>query len=423
MAYGSVLVKGHPWGAAANENGEFQIPKVPAGTYTLVARALGFATSDRAGIRVREDETVSVDFTLAAHVIELSKGLEIVGERKTRDVESVMPHYFPADSAALYGAWRWAQTYGGELAANETPTTGWSRVLYLRHDDTYAFWEQDSIGNFLLCSGEFSVHPCHQNRIEDGPEANLWVQLKGWWGGGWDRDQLVAFVGGNSILTYPGSQTTIVSDALKSRYVRDSSLPIPAGINSPGGGRVYAMHPPRMRKGLLGSYYLELGAPMNELRGSKGQLYQWQDLQFPESVRQSYKYTSNQVPSAVIGDFDGDSSPDAAIYGGTGEWVDSRLLCILSNHGTPRAVTILEEPTILDPPPADTTRNKYRAPHPAFFLSLLHARDVITDDNGRKWWALPTDGILVTRISGEATAYYYSDGEFKKGHARAVKVR
>jgi hypothetical protein len=146
---------------------------------------------------------------------------------------------FQSDSLALFGAWRWVSTRGGMFRTNEVPPpTGWSRTLVFRTDRTYAYWEQDSVGSYIIYSGKFTVHRSRHSRIEDAPEVSLWVELEGW-GWTWDDKQLVAFYGSNGILMYPGSEegTMVfrVSDALRTAFNRDSTWVEPKG--PPGGAR------------------------------------------------------------------------------------------------------------------------------------------------------------------------------------------
>src|SRR6266850_1759648 len=158
----NVLLKGSRIGALADDGGSFHILKVPVGTYTVIARTVGFAPSERAGVRVHANQNTIVEFKLTMVPVRLSRGVEIVGTPKIGAIggerRAATRADFQADSVALFGAWRWVQTYGG--LANETPPpSGWSRVLYFRRDRTYAFWEEDSARNYLLCSGTFAIHP------------------------------------------------------------------------------------------------------------------------------------------------------------------------------------------------------------------------------------------------------------------------
>lgn len=321
---------------------------------------------------------------------------------------------FHADSAAVFGAWKWVRTYGGLLGANNTPpSTGWSRTLFIRRDGTYAFWEQDSVANYVLCSGEITIHPSKHSSIEGGPKASLWVDLTGWWDD-FEKRLLVAFLGRDGMLTYPGSEgggsIMVVSDALKSEFVRTTEQPEPKGV------LLADTRPPRLLRSFSNSYRVDLALALWKLLWSSGPLYEWQDGQYPPAVLNSYTYTNDQIPSAVVGEFDGDSLADVAIYGSTtGDWSESKVMCLVSNRGKPRAVEVLREPTLRDPPSGpDTTGRAFREPHPALYLSLIHAGQPLQGED-HKSWILRTDAILVKRLSGEAAAYYFVDDGLRKG--------
>src|SRR5437870_8223922 len=49
----------------ANESGEYSIPQLPIGQYTLVADSAGFKTSTITGLVLRVDQEARVDITLA----------------------------------------------------------------------------------------------------------------------------------------------------------------------------------------------------------------------------------------------------------------------------------------------------------------------------------------------------------------------
>jgi hypothetical protein len=332
---------------------------------------------------------------------------------------------FQADSAAMIGAWRWVRTYGGMAGANVTPpSSGWSRTLFFRRDATYAYWEQDSVASHLICTGKFTVHPSIYGRIEDGPRASIWVDMEGWW---WhlDQKQLIAFLGSTGMLMYPGSEDgTIlysVSDAQKSEFIRDSERKEPT---DPPGGRIAGARPPRLLSSFRGSYEADMTFAMRQVLWGAGPIYEWDDRQFPPSVLGSYVYTSNQIPSAVVGDFDGDTLADIAIYGSTTtDWSESKVLCVLSNREKPRAVEVLREPIVRDPPAGpDTTVRAFREPHPALYLSLIHAGRLLRSADDKPL-ILTTDAILVTRLSGESTPYYYSGDNFRKGGPLVGKDR
>jgi len=237
--------------------------------------------------------------------------------------------------------------------------------------------------------------------------ASFWIELEGWWEQ-LDQKQLVTFVGRDTILTYPGGENFGVSDALEHTFVREPSAPSTPGERIPSEALA---RPPRLENGLPGSYYVRLPKRLHELLWSKGPFYEWQDWQYPGLVRAAYEYTNSQVPSAVIGDFDGDKIADVAIHGSTG-YVESKVMCIVSNGGDPRVISILSEPTSFDPPDNPATPARYREPRPTLYLKLIEARQPLetADGNGE---TRPTDAILMVRPTGEGTIYVYENGTFR----------
>jgi len=330
---------------------------------------------------------------------------------------SVSPGYglanFQADSLALFGKWRWVRSAGGLLAANATPPpSGWSRTLHVHPDGRYAFWERDSVRTYLLCTGKFIVHRFMGGRRDMGG-ASFWIELDGWWSQ-LDQKSLVTFMGRDTILTYPGGDGFGVSDALYHTFVRETSLPGPPapdrGQDVPGS----VPRPPRIGSGLPGSYYVQLSPPLSDLLQKLGPFHEWMDWQYPSPVRAAYEYTNSQVPSAIIGDFDGDSLADVAVHGSTG-YAESKVVCILSNRRDPRAITLFSEPTLFDPPDnPDTTASRYREPRPTLYLKLQRAGQSFEKADASRG-TLSTDAILVVRPNGAGTVYYYENGTLRTG--------
>ncbi|WP_285008278.1 TonB-dependent receptor [Pedobacter faecalis] len=85
----SVSLRGTPYGAMTNEDGEYQIRRVPAGQYTLVVSAVGLYPKEKE-VTVNAKSTVVVDFSLNENLSELEM-VEIDGHRKRYKVEKVSP--------------------------------------------------------------------------------------------------------------------------------------------------------------------------------------------------------------------------------------------------------------------------------------------------------------------------------------------
>lgn len=300
------------------------------------------------------------------------------------------------------------------MGANATPPqSGWSRSLYFRRDGTYSYLEDDSVGQYLLCGGRFKVHTS-SGLIDPGIRATLWIELDGWM---WsvEANQLVAFLGRDTIMTYPGSNTTGVSDALTHTFVRERTQVVPPHAAS----NQSRDRPPRMSNSLPGSYRVDLYPGLRHLLLSLGPFFEWMDWQYPASVRKTYRYAHDQIPSAVVGDFDGDGSVDVAIHGSTG-YDESKLICLLSNRGERRAVLLLNEPTAFEPSvTSGSTVRGFREPHPTLFLMILHSGEEAPDLGG-KAVSFPTDVVLVARPDGSATPYYFASGELRAGQPIAA---
>ena len=379
LAGARIFVLGANKGATTGADGTFIIRDVPAGIYKVRARNLGVAPMERT-VSVRPDCTTSISFTF----------------EMSRD--------WRADSLALFGTWRWVRSAGGLLGANETPPpSGWWRLLHIERDGTYALWEHDSVGSYLLCKGAYKAFPC-KGFIEHAPTAWACIELEGWW---WkvDERQLVAFMGRDTIVTYPGGPTIVVSDALAHTYVRETVPTELPRAHDPSNERPF-----RLGNGLSGSYHVELPAQRWSLLGSFGRFYEWKDWQYPKEIRRSYRYAHDEIPSAAIADFDGDGVADAAIHGSTEGFRENRVICLLSNQGEWRPILILSEPTPFDSP--DTTR--FREPHTTLYLRLLHAGEPTKDLKGNPV-SFPTNAILVARPDGYAIPYYFKNGEFVTG--------
>lgn len=416
LPQGSVQVEGTNRLAITDENGAFRIVDVPAGMHAVVVRLTGFNPARRDSVRVDSGETTTIEIRLQAKVLRYGPPVEIKGTRgpKPRRVEPRRD--FQADSDSLYGSWRWLGTYGGMTPTRqEPPPTGWLRELYFRRDGTYSFWEVDSLGSMPLCSGRFTIHRAGRSLLDDGSQAALWIDLEGWWWKG-DGQQLVAF-SKDMMITYPGSESetgsTSVSDALTSKYVKEPRRVVPLGSASPNEARIYAQRPPRLQRSAQDSYSLETSGLFYRAQAGAGNLFQWRDAQFPASVLKSYTYTNQQVPSAVIGDFDGDSLSDAVVYGTDERNASSKVLCVLSHRGDPIAFSVLEEPTLLDPSsPGDTSPTKWREPRPGLYLSLYSAGQRIHEGAGRVR-ILQSDGFLVSGIGSDRVVYYWDRGQFR----------
>jgi len=87
--YVSVILKGTSFGAISNEDGEYQIRKVPAGEYTIVVSAVGLYPKEKQ-VTVTGKSAVIADFSLNENLSELDM-VQIDGHQKKFKVDKVSP--------------------------------------------------------------------------------------------------------------------------------------------------------------------------------------------------------------------------------------------------------------------------------------------------------------------------------------------
>lgn len=76
----NIIIEGTTLGAAADANGFFTILQVPPGTYTVVAKMIGYNDQRQTNVRVRVDLTTTINFSLKAGVI-AGEEVTVVAER------------------------------------------------------------------------------------------------------------------------------------------------------------------------------------------------------------------------------------------------------------------------------------------------------------------------------------------------------
>ena len=76
----NIIVAGTTLGAATDSDGDYFIINVSVGTYTVVAKMIGYRQVEKTGVHVTIDLTAHVDFSLKVQVIE-GESVEIVAER------------------------------------------------------------------------------------------------------------------------------------------------------------------------------------------------------------------------------------------------------------------------------------------------------------------------------------------------------
>jgi len=73
-----VFLEGTPFGATADRSGFYSIKNVPVGSYTAIARFIGYRSKRQAGVQVKTNAKVTVDFKLSATPVML-EGIVVRG--------------------------------------------------------------------------------------------------------------------------------------------------------------------------------------------------------------------------------------------------------------------------------------------------------------------------------------------------------
>jgi iron complex outermembrane receptor protein len=83
----TVTLKGTTFGAKSSKNGDYTLSNVPAGSYTIVVRSLGYQMTERA-VQVTSGGTTKADFELAPQAIEF-EGVAVTSDRERSYVASI----------------------------------------------------------------------------------------------------------------------------------------------------------------------------------------------------------------------------------------------------------------------------------------------------------------------------------------------
>ena len=78
----TVLIKGTVRGTTTNTRGEFRIPEIPAGTYTLVCSMVGYQRETRTDVLVEENKETFVEISLTPSPVQLEQIVVTAGKRQ-----------------------------------------------------------------------------------------------------------------------------------------------------------------------------------------------------------------------------------------------------------------------------------------------------------------------------------------------------
>jgi hypothetical protein len=302
-----------------------------------------------------------------------------------------------SDSMSLVGQWRWVRSTG--WGANYVPpASGWSRTLVVQGDSSFSFWEFDSAGSYRLCSGRLSIHDSAIGRAKGS-----WIEVRGW------PDYRVFWLryAPPYLLLMPGSPRGPFFDrGLTFTFTREIEPLAPSDTISAS-----AWRPPRLIRSLESPHYwIELPDQLQAIL--YGMLRdRWTSSR--RNVPNRYSYTHYQIPAGVIGDFDGDSLADVALYG-YDEGKRNTVVCVLSNGGSPQGRVVWREST-------KAKRRDESPSSPNLYLERCPRGEWVADPAGIQE-VLAADGIYVTTVKGERSIYYYADGDFRHG-TPAVAIR
>ena len=295
-----------------------------------------------------------------------------------------------SDSLSIVGQWRWVRSMGWGVNY-VPPASGWSRTLVLKRDSTYCFWEFDSVGSYRICSGRFSVHALGAEF-----ERGFWIELEGW---PWQRTFWLRYAPPYLWLGPGDSRGRWHDHGLTYTFSRETEPVAPSDTISAS-----AWRPPRLIRSLKSPHYwIELPDQLQAIL--YGMLRdRWTSSR--RNVPKEYSYTHYQIPTGVIGDFDGDSLADVALYG-YDDANRNAIACVLSNRGSPQGKVVWLEPT----------RPKRRDELPSrlpLYLQLARKGGSFANQTGTPE-VLEADGIDVRTLRGEGSIYYFLQGNVHHG--------
>ncbi|MEN8164656.1 MAG: carboxypeptidase regulatory-like domain-containing protein, partial [Acidobacteriota bacterium] len=88
LPYANVVVVGTNMGGMTLTDGTFSIIGVPVGTYTIKVMMMGYAPSDKTGIKVDTGQTTKVDFKLEEQIVGKTQEIVVEAEQVQIDVKS-----------------------------------------------------------------------------------------------------------------------------------------------------------------------------------------------------------------------------------------------------------------------------------------------------------------------------------------------
>ncbi|HIN61792.1 MAG TPA: TonB-dependent receptor [Candidatus Marinimicrobia bacterium] len=165
LAGANVVIEGTSIGAAANATGDYSISDVPAGTQTVTASVIGYASSSKT-VNVPSSGSVTTNFALSGEAIELS-GLEVLASRADERTPVAYTNVTKADMEFRLGS------QDIPMSLNTTPS------VYATQQGGGAGDARINVRGFNQRNVAVMINGVPQNDMENG-----WVYWSNWDGVG-----------------------------------------------------------------------------------------------------------------------------------------------------------------------------------------------------------------------------------------------
>jgi len=122
IVYANVILKGTKIGVMSNEQGNFIIPNIPVGTYTVICQMMGYAPYEMTNVKIKRGKTREIKISLSRRLINMSAVTVIAKEEQVTKDRSV-------SSKSLY------DPQMNNVAVSDI--SGTIAMQYNRYDDTH----------------------------------------------------------------------------------------------------------------------------------------------------------------------------------------------------------------------------------------------------------------------------------------------
>ena len=133
----SVVVEGTEVGNATDANGEYQIINVPPGTHTVAATTMGYNDEKVTGVQVVQDNIATVDFHLAATVLDIGKTIDVIGQKRQLVSRSAVTveRVITAEDFKRLPVTSLSDLVGMQAGVTQSRGGGWTHIRGGRFDD------------------------------------------------------------------------------------------------------------------------------------------------------------------------------------------------------------------------------------------------------------------------------------------------